>query len=346
MLRFDKFQPNFLEIEGKISRNPFQFVAENCTVWHSGQQIFQLNSKYEIVGSIDNSNGHLNVTLYHAGLEKFVLNTFNFNEISHTVDRVLWSKDMELGGKNLTRLQPGNMSLFFCGGVMKRIYLNVYLPFEIMIEFNSDSTEDIEEVENPLKKIAEEIKSISPYKRDLVDNYKIGYEKIELGDFESAITFFNLVIDENPNIPLAYYYRGFSKFHLNQYHDAIKDYTSYIGLDPSFSPSFFGRGFCKFRLHEFSESIEDFNIAIKLNPEDSDSYLMRGSSKSNLDQFEDSIQDFNVALRINPHNPHAYFNRGISLYNVGDQKSAFNDWKIAGDMGLTEGYEMIKQYGY
>ena len=72
---------------------------------------------------------------------------------------------------------------------------------------------------------------------------------------------------------------------------------------------------------------------------------MRGSSKSNLDQFEGSIQDFNVAIRINPNNPQAYFNRGISLYNVGDEKGALNDWKIAGDMGLTEGYEMIKQYG-
>jgi len=345
MITFDKFQPNFLESEGEITRNPFRFVAENCTVWHSGQNIFQSNSKYEIVGTIDNGSGSLNVTLNNIGLEKFVLSTFNFNEISHTVDRVLWSKDMELGGENLTRLQPGNMSLFFCGGVMKRIYLNVYLPFEIKIEFNSDSNEDIEEVENPLKKIAEEINSISPYKRDIVDNYKIGYEKIELGDFESAITFFNLVIDENPNIPLAYYYRGFSKFHLNQYHDAIKDYTSSIGLDPSVSAPFFGRGFCKFRLQDFYEAILDFDVAIELDSDDIDSYAMRGCAKSNLYQFEDSIHDFNDALRLNPNSPKVYFNRGISRYNVGDERGALNDWKIAGDMGIDEGYDMLRQYG-
>ena len=346
MKKFDTFQPNFLELEGKITRIPFQFIADTCKVWHAGQEIFRSKSKYKISANLNERSGDLNVTLDNSEIEKFVLNTFHFNEISQTVDRVLWSNDMELGGKNLTRLKPGNMSLFYCDGVIKRIYLNVYTPFEIMIEFNSDDNKNIEEVENPLKKIAEEINSISPYKRSKIDNYKIGYQKIELGDFESAITFFNLVIEENPNINLAYYYRGFSNFHLNNYYFAIKDYTSSIDLDPTVSAPFFGRGFCKFRLQEFYEAILDFDIAIKLNPKDSDSYLMRGSSKSNLHQFEASIQDFNVAIRINPNNPQAYFNRGISLYNVGDEKGALNDWKIAGDMGLTEGYEMMKQYGY
>jgi tetratricopeptide (TPR) repeat protein len=345
MISFDKFQPNFLEMEGKISRKPFQFIADSCIVWHSGQEIFQSNSKFKISAIVNERDRNLNVSLDNSGIENFILNSFYFNEISSTVDRILWSKDIELGFEYLSRLQPGNMSLFYCNGILRRIYLNVYLPFEIMIEFNSDGNNDINEIENPLKKIAMEINSFSHYERSISDNYKIGFEKMELGDFESAITFFDLVINEDPKFKMAYYNRGFSKFQLNQYQDAIEDYSKTIELDSFDSVAYYGRGFSKFRLQDFIGAIKDLSSAIAIKPNDSDYYGMRANAKSNLDQFRESIDDYSQAIRLNPNNPQSYFNRGIARYNEGDENGAFNDWKIAGDMGLSEGYNLIKQYG-
>jgi tetratricopeptide (TPR) repeat protein len=345
MFTFDKFQPNFLELEGEIKRNPFQFIANSCQIWHGSQEIFHSNSKFKISSSLNERNGDLNVIFDNSEIEKYILNSFNFNEISYTADRILWSKDIELGGENLSKLQPGNMSLFYCNGILKRIYLNVYLPFEIMIEFNSEGNDDINEIENPLKKIATEINSFSPYERSTLDNYKIGFEKMELGDFESAITFFDKVINENPKFKMAYYNRGFSKFQLNQYLDAIDDYSKTIELDSFDSVAYFGRGFSKFRLQDFIGSIKDMSCAIAIKPDDSDYYGMSGNAKSNLHQFRESIDDYNQAIRLNPNNPQTYFNRGIARYNEGDEQGAIIDWKIAGDMGLNEGYEMVNQYG-
>jgi tetratricopeptide (TPR) repeat protein len=345
MITFDKFQPNFLESEGKITRKDFQFVANSCLVWHGGQKFFESNLKYKISAALDEGSGNLNVTLNNTGIEKFVLNTFNFNEISQTIDRVLWSKDMELDGENLSRLQPSNMSLFYCNGILRRIYLNVYLPFEIMIEFNSEGSNDIDEIENSFKKIALEINSFSPYEQSISDNYKIGFEKMELGDFESAITFFDLVINEDPKFKMAFYNRGFSKFQLNQYQDAIEDYSKTIELDSFDSVAYYGRGFSKFRLQDFIGAIKDLSSAIAINPNDSDYYGMRANAKLNLHHFRESIDDYNQAIKLNPNNPQSYFNKGIARYNEGDENGACNDWKIAGDMGLKEAYDLITECG-
>jgi tetratricopeptide (TPR) repeat protein len=345
MITFDKFQPNFLELEGEIKRNPFQFIADSCQIWHGGQEIFKSNSKFKISATLNERNGDLNVIFDNSEIEKYVLNSFNFNEISYTTDRILWSKDIELGGENLSKLQPGNMSLFYCNGILKRIYLNVYLPFEIMIEFNSKGNNDINEIENPLKKIAMEINSFSPHERSILDNYKIGFEKMELGDFESAITFFDLVINEDPKFKMAFYNRGFSKFQLNQYQDAIEDYSKTIELDSFDSVAYYGRGFSKFRLQDFIGAIKDLSSAIAINPNDSDYYGMRANAKLNLHHFRESIDDYNQAIKLNPNNPQSYFNKGIARYNEGDENGACNDWKIAGDMGLKEAYDLITECG-
>lgn len=345
MITFDKFKPNFLELEGKITRKPFHFIANNCIVWHGGQEIFNSNSKFKITAILDDISGDLNVNIENLEIESFVLNTFSFNEISHTIDRVLWSRDIELGGENLNRLQPGNMSLFYCGGILKRIYLNVYLPFEIMIEFNSEGNNEINEVENPLKKIAMEINSFSPYQRSILDNYKIGFEKMELGDFESAINFFDLVIKEDQSFKMAFYNRGFSKFQLNKYLDAIEDYTLTIELDSSDSVAYYGRGFSKFRLQDFNGAINDFSNAIEIKSDDNDYFGMRGNAKMNLNDFYGAILDYNSAINLDPNNAQIFFNRGISKYNNGNLAEALMDWEIAGNMGLNAGYEMIREFG-
>ena len=345
MFTFDKFQPNFLELEGEIKRNPFQFIANSCQIWHGSQEIFHSNSKFKISSSLNERNGDLNVIFDNSEIEKYILNSFNFNEISYTADRILWSKDIELGGENLSKLQPGNMSLFYCNGILKRIYLNVYLPFEIMIEFNSEGNDDINEIENPLKKIATEINSFSPYERSTLDNYKIGFEKMELGDFESAIDFFDLVIKEDQSFKMAFYNRGFSKFQLNKYLDAIEDYTLTIELDSSDSVAYYGRGFSKFRLQDFNGAINDFSNAIEIKSDDSDYFGMRGNAKMNLNDFYGAILDYNSAINLDPNNAQIFFNRGISKYNYGNLAGALMDWEIAGNMGLNAGYEMIREFG-
>jgi hypothetical protein len=51
-----------------------------------------------------------------------------------------------------------DMSLFYCNGILSRIYFNRNNPL-IMLEFNSNQQGKIADVENPLRKIAEEIQN-------------------------------------------------------------------------------------------------------------------------------------------------------------------------------------------
>jgi hypothetical protein len=68
-------------------------------------------------------------------------------------DRILWSNDMLGGGEGF---EYRDMSLFYCNGILSRIYFNCNNPL-IMLEFKSNQQGKIADVENPLQKAVETI---------------------------------------------------------------------------------------------------------------------------------------------------------------------------------------------
>ena len=157
MKTYDTFTPNILEMQGRIARKPFSFLADNCKVWHQGSCIADWNSKFQINAEINPRNGKIEVRLDNSQLDKYISNFFSFSEISLNNDRVLWSNNLLNGGAGAGKYEPINMSLFYFQGVLSRIYLNVVSPAVIMLELTSNNKGHISDIENPLKKMAREI---------------------------------------------------------------------------------------------------------------------------------------------------------------------------------------------
>ena len=149
MIEFDSFAPNILEMEGVIGRKPFSFMSQVCKIWHNGSVIQQINSPIEIVGHINKNT--LNVFLNNVELSKYVRDQFVLNEVSYTVDRLLWSNDLLQGHQKVKEREPGNMSFFFVEKRIERVKINVYRPFEIQLEFDRNVNSNIHEIKNPLK---------------------------------------------------------------------------------------------------------------------------------------------------------------------------------------------------
>jgi hypothetical protein len=157
MKTYDTFTPNILEMQGRIERKPFSFVADNCKIWHQGSCIADWNSYFQIDAEINPIDEEIVVTLDNSELSNYITDYFTFSEISLNNDRVLWSNNLLSGCVGAEEYEPTNMSLFYYQGVLSRIYLNVETPAKVMLELTSNNAGQISDAENPLKKIAEQV---------------------------------------------------------------------------------------------------------------------------------------------------------------------------------------------
>ena len=73
-------------------------------------------------------------------------------------------------------------------------------------------------------------------------------------------------------------------------------------------------------------------------------YFNRGIDKSNLKDYTGAILDYTKAIELNPKNAVAYYNRGIAKLNlVGSPDGGCLDLSKAGELGLSDAYDMIKK---
>jgi tetratricopeptide (TPR) repeat protein len=144
-----------LEMQGSIDRKSFHFIADNCKVWHQGNCIVDLYSTFVIDAEVSPFDGEIEVNIDNSEIEEYITDQVSFSEISMLNDRILWSNNMLGGGEGF---EYKDLSLFYCNGILSRIYLNRNNPL-IMLEFNSNQQGKIADVENPLKKVAETIRN-------------------------------------------------------------------------------------------------------------------------------------------------------------------------------------------
>ena len=143
--------------------------------------------------------------------------------------------------------------------------------------------------------------------------YNRGVEKFNLGQYESAITDFDLVIrltSDDEVAYIAYNYRGSAKKLLGQREAALADFDEAIRLKPDYVEVYNNRGVVKSELGLYFNAIADFDTVISLEPDYAYAYNNRGRAKSNLQDHFAAITDFDTAIRLKPDYIEAYKNRG------------------------------------
>lgn len=157
---YDTFKPNYLESEGKIERNSFHFIADNCKIWHKGKCLYEIHMKFAIKAIVNSDSKEIVVSIDNVVIKDYIIDTFMFSEISSTTDRILWSNNLLNGGAGADVKEPSMMSIFFYKGNLSRINFNVYNPVEILIQFRSNNHGEISDVENSVLKMAEDIQKL------------------------------------------------------------------------------------------------------------------------------------------------------------------------------------------
>jgi tetratricopeptide (TPR) repeat protein len=190
----------------------------------------------------------------------------------------------------------------------------------------------------------------------------------ELQRLDSAI-----FIAGDPSV--AYFMKGVVNGMLQNYNIAINAYNKAIEYDQKFSYAYLNRGTARFELSEFiyseqeysnaitisrstfnknkqdeipppnhQETLDDYNMAIKLNPYLPFVYYNRANVKLRLKEFQRAIDDYSMAIKLEPELAEAYYNRALTLLYLNESKLACKDLSKAGELGITESYNVIKRY--
>lgn len=106
---------------------------------------------------------------------------------------------------------------------------------------------------------------------------------------------------------------------------------------------FYEKGIKMQDVGDIQGAIQAYNKAIEINPNYTDAYYNRGTAFADLAQDDDAIEDYTFCLRIDPNYAKAYFNRGAVKLNH-DRNEARKDFMKAGQLGIDQAYDVIKQY--
>ncbi len=205
-----------------------------------------------------------------------------------------------------------------------------------------------------------------------------GITKAKLGDYEAAITDFNVAISLDSTEAEPWYNRGVARDYLEDHAGAILDYSKAILMKPEYPEAFYNRGLARFNLGQFSEAINDFNEAIRIDPTPAEYFSSRGATKASRGEYREAIIDLNEAIfkrpkdvnprlnkalafmylkqyaeaekayseiiDIDPSIDEAYANRGVTRQYLDDLVGACEDWKIASSLGSEKVRNYIQKF--
>lgn len=120
--------------------------------------------------------------------------------------------------------------------------------------------------------LSENVNNLTPEKA-FENNYNWGILKYQMGDWPSAIDFFNQALSIRPNTNdfLIYSYRGNARSKMRLFSDAIDDFDKALDIKPeeimeysNWVKNYFNRGVAKYYLNDLDGACKDWNRALEL----------------------------------------------------------------------------------
>jgi len=141
----------------------------------------------------------------------------------------------------------------------------------------------------------------------------------EKGEFELAISKYDSLIQENPNILALYVLKGeaYTKFDRkyttdkSTYYESVKCYEQALAIDSTFFQAHKALGLLNIYHQEFQKAVIHFSNAIAYAPTKEDlfnSLTDRGAAFIYLESYQPAIQDYEQALKLNPNAIGVYAN--------------------------------------
>jgi tetratricopeptide (TPR) repeat protein len=166
--------------------------------------------------------------------------------------------------------------------------------------------------------------------------------------WNNAITLWNDVITQEPEVPMAYYNRGiFFMKQKQDYEHALADYSKAIELKPDYAEAYNNRGVIYMNEKKYNEALDDYRKAFDLkarqkgkklfesldtdeiNENYAHTYNFRGILYYKEHKYDEAIEDYTRAIELKPDFANAYYNRGVTFYLQNKFEEAISDYSKA-----------------
>ncbi|HJZ81067.1 MAG TPA: tetratricopeptide repeat-containing serine protease family protein [Pyrinomonadaceae bacterium] len=118
--------------------------------------------------------------------------------------------------------------------------------------------------------------------------YRGGIDSLWLGNYDSALNYFETAANRNPRRP-----------------------ETWIQI-----------GYCKVKQGRNEEAIRAYKRALQLRPSSAEAYNKLGDAYFFGGRFDEAIASYKQAARLQPDQPDAYYNLGLAYLEIGDRESA------------------------
>lgn len=174
--------------------------------------------------------------------------------------------------------------------------------------------------------------------------YFRGLAQVGMKDYLGAIKDYSMAIEIDPKFAGGYVSIGHAKRDLKDDEGAIEAYTMAIDLDPKIVDAYWGRAAIKGNQKLFAAAMRDCNRAIEIDPKCAGALLTRGHIKLKQKDSMGAIVDFDKTISLEPENSDAYYLRGLAKMMIGKRTEGCMDLSKAGELGISEAYELIAKY--
>lgn len=145
-------------------------------------------------------------------------------------------------------------------------------------------------------------------------------------DFQSAIKDLSKVIELNPELYSAYFYRAKVKEELKDNYGAITDYTKALN-DQKFTDAYYSRGKLRLALKEYNAAAKDFSKAINLKSNEAVYYYLRAQCYNFMEKPHEALEDLDKAVQIKANFAQAYLLRGMVGFSNRSFSKAKSDFE-------------------
>lgn len=136
----------------------------------------------------------------------------------------------------------------------------------------------------------------------------MGLAQFAVNNFNEALTFFYLALDQDKNVASVYVNRAVTLERLQRHPEALSDLDIAQKLDPNNIDCLFNRSNILQALSRPQEAIDGYDRLLVIDPKNIDALFNRGNIQRELKHFEQALHSYKLALNIAPNNINVLFN--------------------------------------
>lgn len=196
-------------------------------------------------------------------------------------------------------------------------------------------------------------------------------DESDIREHFNSIEYYNSYISTHAPRSIDYFGRAMDFISIHNYGKAIEDFNRAIELTPDLAPAYLMRAVARYRqaiadrdTHpvnadsresfalanarlraEMDKVLQDYDKLIELSPRMPFAYYNKGVMLAQTGDLTQALQNFTRTIELKPDMGEAYYNRGFVYLQLGQREKGINDLSKAGELGVVESYNLLKQMG-